>query len=343
MPGSSNHALRSIRQWLSPVLDPAAYIDSLAAEEGLDAEKPADVRPFLDRLQWHLSMKLRNIHMGSERSLLRGHGLDFANLREYVPGDDLRKIDWNVFARTFTPHIREYHEEKQLTVWIVADLTPSMFFGHRRYKARQLLDLAGLIAVLAGNAGFRLGLFCFNGVERLIIKPASGQGHMQGLIKTLLVQYEACENRRFDQLPEKSLMETHCFELSKLVQKRSFVFFLSDFLSGEPGWKKPLGNLSRHSMVNCLALVDPVEESLPEDAGLLDVFDPETGEIVTIDCGDPRFREQYARQVSEARQRLVSALAVSARVEPAPTDADPVDILIRLFKPVGAGHSRRRP
>lgn len=336
--GAASDSFRSIRQWLLPILDPAGYVDTLVAleEQEKQATAPPDnARQLLERLQWHLSRKLKNIHMGSEKSLLRGQGLDFANLREYTPGDDIRKIDWNVFARTFTPHIREHHEEKQLTVWIVADLTPSMLFGHRKNKARQLLDLAGLIALLAGNAGHKLGLFCFDGKERLISRPTAGQPHMQGLIKTLLQQYEAGKSRPFEHPLEENLMETHCFELSKLVQKRSFVFFLSDFLSGRSGWEKSLGNLSRHSMVSCLMLVDPVEQVLPEEAGLLDVFDPETGGVVTLDCTDPEFRADYVQKVQEEQQYLITTLSMGARVELASTETDPVDTLVRLFRPGG--------
>src|SRR5215470_17110747 len=115
------HALTG---WLDPVLNPRACLDI--------PEPPTEAMPvdaWLRLLESRLRQKIREGYDGSKQSLVRGYGLDFADLREYVPGDDIRKIDWNVFARTLSPHVKEYHEERQLTVWVFVDFTPSMFFG----------------------------------------------------------------------------------------------------------------------------------------------------------------------------------------------------------------------
>ncbi len=328
-----------LKAWFLPVLDPGAYLDHLIVDEAVNTLE-SDASRLLERLQWQLIQRLKLMDPGSRASFLKGQGLDFANLREYVPGDDIRKIDWNVFARTLTPHVREYHDEKQMTVWLVLDLTPSMQFGHRKRKAELAVELAGLLGTCAMKAGFKVASMVFDGVHREVIQPKAHQKHLQQMFQRILVQQDESANAPFSPEASFSALFEYTQELAHLVPKNAFVFFLSDFLSSSPGWENALSDLARHSLLTCVLIQDPVERDLPEGVGLLETFDPETGGVITIDCDNPDFCNRYAQWTAEYTERLIQQISLSGHVISTDTTVSPEQTIIELFQ---ASSSRPLP
>lgn len=327
--------------WLTPIWDPLACLDPPPkAVRAIDGDK------LLRRLAFQMQERIRAANFGEQQSLLKGQGLDFTNLREYQPGDDIRKIDWNVFARTFTPHVREYQEEKQLTVWLVMDLTPSMFFGRNRLKAERVLEWVGLLGLLALRQKHRLGFYCFTGTETHLLQPKPGHAHLQHAMKLLTDCFESGKTRielrnkpPEDVLPEDVLAE-HCQVLSRLVGKRSSLFFCSDFLSHGPSasWERFLGEISRHSQLHTLIFEDPGECEIPAGLGLLEVFDPETGRTAWLDTTDAQSLKAYQGRVEAQRQDLFRLLGTLGRPLRVGTEDDPLQTLFQLFLPM-----RHRP
>lgn len=312
--------------WLDPILNPLACLPLPPDAVGTSQEKAETV---LRRLEALLQQKLRYALIGEKRSIVRGQGLDFADLHEYTPGDDIRKIDWSVFARTLSPHVREYHEEKQLTLWLAVDCTPSMHFGRAQTKMGQAVELAGLICLLADKANHKLGAFLIKPEGTEIIPPRTGHAQVQRVMQTLLdTSTEAPESK----IAEKDPLPNACTQLGHLVQKHTTVIFLSDFLSFSDRWGIPLGQLSRHARMIYLLLQDPVELRLPEKIGLLPVIDPETGESVTLDTHDAAFLKAYETHAVAAAEGRLHRLRETGIAVTASTERDPADIILELVK-----------
>ncbi len=349
-----NNLRQNLLRWLDPILNPEACLPPTLkpamAEESADA--------MLKRLDLLLRQKVRFALSGERKSRLKGQGLDFSGLREYSPGDDIRKMDWSVFARTLSPHVREYQEEKQLTLWLAIDLTPSMHFGRLQTKAQQAVELAGLLALMAQKAHHKLGALVTYGNDSRIISPKTGPAQVQHLMKILLEELDRSAAEQSRPVPVSSepneqadnqsslasapLTEA-CRKLGHLVQKQHTVVFLSDFLSGTTdlqtplGWKAPLGELSRRAQLLCLMLSDPVEQALPAELGLLALRDPETGETVEVDTNNAEWLRQYAQAVKteqEARLKVLREMGVATL---ALTETEPVQTLLALLTGQEAG------
>ena len=230
-------------------------------------EAPADRRSrpvsaperVLQRLDWQVVRRLDGLLQGDYRSLFRGSGLDLASLREYEPGDDVRLIDWNVTARTTIPHVRQYHEDREVTAWFLLDLSPSVDFGtveDGRQKRTVLLDFTATMARLLTRRGNRVGALLFaSQVDRTI--PASG-----GRAQVLRIVEDLMDEPRLAHAPVTDLAAL--FEAAhRTIRRRSMVMIVSDFISA-PGWEKPLHLLNRRHEVLAVRLVDPRETELPD-------------------------------------------------------------------------------
>jgi uncharacterized protein (DUF58 family) len=246
----------------------------------------------LQRLDWKVIRRLDGLLQGDYRSLFYGYGVDFADLREYQPEDDIRYIDWNVTARMNTPYIRQYVEDREITAWFLLDLSPSVDFGGlQALKRTVLIDFVTTVARLLTRHGNRVGaMFYGSKIERTI--PAKG-----GRIQVLRLVN--------DLLKQQPLPRAPFTDLSPLIQgglyaikKRSLVFIISDFISA-PGWERPLSLLNQRHEVLAVRLWDPREVELP-DIGPVVMEDSETGEQLYVDTHDRAFR---ARFTEAARQR----------------------------------------
>jgi len=239
----------------------------------------------LQRLDWQVIRRLDGRLQGDYRSLFFGYGVDFSDLREYQPGDDIRYIDWNVTARMDTPYIRQYVEDREITAWFLLDLSPSVDFGTAgALKRNVLVDLVTTLARLLTRHGNRVGaLFYGSRVDRLI--PArGGRPHVLRLLNDLLKQ---------PVLPKSPLTDlTPLFRAAlRMIKRRSLVFIISDFIS-VPGWERMLGPLNRRHEVVAVRLYDPREVELP-DVGPLIMQDAETGDQLYVDTHDRAFRRRF--------------------------------------------------
>ena len=251
------------------------------------------------RLDWEVIRRLDGLLQGDYRSLFYGYGVDFADLREYQPGDDIRYSDWNVTARMDTPYVRQYVEDRVITAWFLLDLTPSMDFGTvQSLKRSVLIDFVTTIAQLLTRHGNRVGaMFYGNRVERTI--PArSGRIQVLRLVNDLLKQPTYATSTATN-LAQLLLAGLHT------IKRRSLVFIISDFIS-EPGWEQPLNLLSQRHEVLAIRLWDPREMELP-DIGPVIMEDAETGEQLYVDTHDRKFRQRF----QEAAQRRQTELAES--------------------------------
>jgi uncharacterized protein (DUF58 family) len=279
----------------------------------------------LQRIDWQIVRRLEGQLQGDYRSLFYGYGVDFADLREYQPEDDIRYIDWNVTARMNTPYIRQYVEDREVTAWFLLDLSPSMDFGNAAtLKRSMLVDFVTTMARLLTRHGNRIGAVFYGGrIERTI--PARG-GRLQvlRLVNDLLKQpcLERAPFTRLGALLEGGL---------NAIKKRSLIFVISDFIS-EPGWERPLKLLNQRHELIAVRLWHPSELELP-DIGPVIMEDSETGEQLYVDTHDPRLRARF-RQAALQREAMLHQAFRSASVEALSlaTDEDLVRAIVRFAR-----------
>src|SRR5436309_10217704 len=287
----------------------------------------------LQRLDWQVVRRLDGLLQGDYRSLFYGYGVDFADLREYQPEDDVRYIDWNVTARLDTPYVRQYVEDREITGWFLLDLSPSMDFGTlQSLKRTVLIDFVATLARLLTRHGNRVGaMFCGSTSVERTIPPRGGRPQVLRLIDDLL-KYPRLTAAPFTDLTP--LLESG----RSSIKRRSLIFVISDFISA-PGWERPLNLLNRPHEVLAVRLFDPREAELP-DVGPLIMQDAETGEQLYVDTHDKRFRGRFQTAAAERQAALSDAFkrpgmdAVSLS-----TDEDLVRAIVRMAT---LRHGRRR-
>lgn len=258
------------------------------------AELAREVR----RLQIAARRRVNDLFAGEYHSAFKGHGIEFAEVREYEPGDDVRTIDWNVTARTGKPFIKRFVEERQLTVIVCVDVSASGLFGTRgRFKRRLEIECAAVLAMAATRNQDRVGLQVFSERVERFIPPAKGSIHCQRLIRDLLAHRPAARGTSIAAAVE---------HLTHMLKRRSVIFLISDFES--PPYDKQLRTLAQRHDVVAVTVSDPAEASLPS-LGLVDVIDPETGRLRVLDLSGSR-RRSYAStraRTREARDRMIAS------------------------------------
>jgi uncharacterized protein (DUF58 family) len=276
-----------------------------ANDERLNAEAGGAERA-LRRLEWTVIRRLDGLLQGDYRTLMRGTGLDLADLREYQHHDDVRHIDWNVTARLQTPHVRVFTEDREMSAWFVLDLSRSVDFGSGQRAKREIsAGFVGVLARLLTRHGNRVGALVYGTDLEAVIPPRSGRRHVLHLLHAM--------ERRADKIEAAPTQKgmTRLADLLKsaatLMPRRSTVFVVSDFLS-EPGWERPLGQLVQRHEVIAVRLFDPLELELP-DLGLVPLRDAETGEQLWVDTHDAGFRKRFARLAAEREATLRASLA----------------------------------
>ena len=277
----------------------------------------------LQRLDWTVIRRLDGQLQGDYRTLFRGQGIDFADLREYQPHDDVRYIDWNVTARLQTPYIREYNEEREVTAWFLLDLSPSVDFGSHMVKKRAVAaDFVAVLARILTRHGNRVGAIFYGGSVDKVIPARSGRQQVLHILHQMLSRPELKSSKPTDL---RELLTTGF----QMMQRRSVVFVVSDFISA-PGWAEPLGHLAQRHEVVAVRLYDPLEMELP-DLGLLVIQDAETGEQVFVDTHDKGFRKRFAA-VAEKREMALRTGLREAGVDALElsTGDDLVDAVLRF-------------
>jgi uncharacterized protein (DUF58 family) len=267
--------------------------------------------------------RLDGLLQGDYRSLFYGYGIDFADLREYQPEDDIRYIDWNVTARMNTPYVRQYVEDREITAWFLLDLSPSVDFGaDARLKRAVLVDFVAILARLLTRHGNRVGAMFFSSkIERTI--PARG-----GRLQVLRLINDLQKQPR---LPKAAFTDLNLMLSGGLhtIKRRSLVIVISDFISA-PGWERPLALLNQRHEVLAVRLWDPREAELP-DVGQVILEDTETGEQLFVDTHDSRFRARYAAAAKE-REAALAATFKKAGVDglALSTEEDMVRAIVRF-------------
>ncbi|HET8656534.1 MAG TPA: DUF58 domain-containing protein [Longimicrobiaceae bacterium] len=277
-----------------------------AARAEPEAPAPGEVLRQVRRIELRTRGLVNSLFTGEYQSVFKGHGIEFAEVREYLPGDDVRTIDWNVTARLGTPYIKRYVEERELTILLVVDLSGSQRWGTRgRLKSDVVVEVAATLAMSAVRNNDRVGLvLATEGVER-VIPPRKSRRHALRLVRDLLTFRPERNGTDLAAAVEYA---------ARIAPARSIVFVFSDFQLGE-GWESfsraLTGATARHDVV-AVHLGDPGDFDLP-NVGLLAVRDPETGRRAVLDTSRRDTRERYARVVNgelERAHRLFRRLGV---------------------------------
>lgn len=250
----------------------------------------------LKRLDWYVVRRLDGMLQGDYRSLFFGHGLDLAEVREYQPEDDVRYMDWNVTARMGEPYVRQYMEDREITAWLLLDLSGSIDFGTALMRKRDLVhDFAAVLARLLTRHGNRVGAILFSGQIDEVVPPRGGA--LQAL--RLIHQISRPDRRS---TPGATNLAEVLDQAGKTLRRRSLVFVVSDFISA-PGWEQSLSRLARRHEVVAVWVRDPREEEIP-DIGPVVMQDAETGEQIYVETQDRKFRARFRALVEERRRHI---------------------------------------
>ncbi|KAF5431570.1 hypothetical protein C5S39_05485 [Candidatus Methanophagaceae archaeon] len=233
---------------------------------------------------------------GEYHSIFKGRGIEFSEVREYVPGDDVRAIDWNVTARLNAPFVKEFIEERDLTLFIVFDLSSSNEFGFQRSKKDVCYDIAASLMFAAMRNNDNVGLCLFTDRVEKFVPPRKGNKHILKLLRELI--YHEPKSKTTD-------IRTALSYLNKVIKKRSIIFIISDFLT--PDFEKPLKQLKSKHDVILVDMADVHEEDIP-DIGYAFLEDYETGEQILVDTSDSEFRMRYTELVRTSREAFLTTL-----------------------------------
>ena len=262
--------------------------------------EPGSTRSLLRRLRWTVLRPLAHRPNGDERSRLAGPGIEFSHVREYQPGDDVRRIDWPLTARSDRAYVREAHDERGLDIWLVVDVSPSIDWGTANGLKRDVaVDVAALAGQLLGRRGNRVGLLLFAEQTLGIVPPGTGQAHLERVVGRLRAEPRRSANGPTD-------LARVLTALPRLVRRPSLIVLLSDFLVTD-GWVERLRPLAHRHEVIAVRLRDPRESDLP-NVGLVTFEDPETGEQLTVDTGSARLRENFHEAAATQSATLDRAL-----------------------------------
>jgi len=256
---------------------------------------------------------------GNYHSVFKGQGIEFSEIRDYRPGDDIRAIDWKVTARFNHPFIKEFIEERDLRVYFVFDYSASGSFGNLVEKRRKAIELCAALMFSAMRNNDNIGLFIFTKEIEKYIPARKGRRHILKLISTL-VSYKP-KSRTTN-------LERALSFVSNVVKRRSIIFIISDFYCQE--FAKPLADLKNRHDVITIKVNDFRENNIP-DIGLIQLEDEETGEQILIDTSDPEFRKNYAKVMAKEERRL-DKLFKKHKIDAVSIITDePYDVPLRKF------------
>jgi len=284
---------------------------------------PPEILKKVKLLEINTRKLVNSTFAGQYHSAFKGQGMTFSDFREYVAGDDVRAISWNLTARTGKTYIKKYEEERELTIILAVDVSGSMGFGSKNYlKGEVITHLAAILAFSAAKNNDNVGLLLFTDQVEHFVPPKKGRGHIQRILRDLYYHEPKTQNTRIGVASEY---------LSGILKKRATIFLMSDFLSPEP-FGQMLKRLSRKHELISVVVSDEAEMTVP-DMGLIDYYDPETEEIITLDTSSARFRkivyEEFKKyrnfREDEFRKAQIDRIDV-------PNTGDYVDPLLNYFR-----------
>jgi len=274
------------------------------------------------RIEIRARRLVASVFLGEYHSVFRGRGIEFSEVRQYEPGDDVRAIDWNVTARMGAPYVKKYIEERELTVLLVVDVSASSAFSSTAMTKRQLAtEVAATLAFAAIASNDRVGLVTFSDHVERFVPPGKSRKHVLRIVRELL--YAQPLGRATDVVAALAYV-------MRVARRRAVVFVLSDFF--DQGFEQQMRAAAARHEVLALSLNDPRESSLP-DVGLLELEDAETGERALLDTSDTGVRAAYARRAADRLARRRRAFAAAGVEEIAlSTDRSYVEPLLRAFR-----------
>jgi len=265
---------------------------------------------------------VNDILAGEYESVFKGRGMEFDEVRPYQPGDDIRAIDWNVTARTGHPYVKQYVEERELTIFFLVDLSASGAFGSgQRLKNEVAAELCALLAFSAIKNNDKVGLIAFTDTVEMFIPPKKGTTHVLRLIREIL-----------SFAPERGgtniAASLHLF--GRITHKRAVAFLVSDFIDRD--FYRPMRIIARRHDLIAVSVTDPREQELP-DAGLIELEDAETGGRLLIDSSNPAVRRAFAAAAGKRANELAGQFAAMGVDHiPLQTSQDYVLDLVRFFR-----------
>ena len=304
------------------VVSPAAAHGKASVRERRTVQVPTDVLRQVRLMELRTRGLVNALFTGEYHSVFKGQGMEFAEVREYVDGDEVRTIDWNVTARMGHPFVKRFVEERELTVMLAVDHSGSERFGTvQRFKSELATEIGAVLAMSAIRNNDRVGALLFTDRVEHVVPPGKGRRHVLRLIRDVLVHEP--EGRGTD-------IPAAIDYLAKMLPHRSIIFLISDFVA--TGLERPLKILAQRHDVIAVTITDPRERVLP-DIGLARFTDPETGAVVGVDTGDRVLRERFAKAMQDevdARTQLLRRLAIDEVA--VRTDQRYVEPLLRFFR-----------
>ena len=269
--------------------NPREQSDADESVRGIPPDLIAQVR----RLEIRTRRIVQELFGGEYHSVFRGQGNQFREVREYFPGDDTRSIDWNVTARMGDPYLKQYEEERELTVMVLADLSASGRFGSaHRMKSAAMAELGALLVFSALGNQDKVGLILFSDDVELYVPPRKSRSHGLRVVRELL--YHPPKGRGTD-------IASALTTLNRVQKRKAVVFLLSDFI--DEGYERILATVGRRHDLIAMQLFDPRERELVP-AGLLRMEDAETGEEFLVDSSDARFNAAFSAAATERQQKF---------------------------------------
>lgn len=283
-----------------------------------------DLLKKIRRIQIRTRSVVSDVFAGHYHSAFKGQGMEFEEVREYVPGDDIRSIDWNVTARMGHPFIKKFREERELTVMLAVDVSGSQQFGSQARLKRDLAaEIAAVLAFSAIQNNDRVGLLLFTAGAEHAVPPRKGTGHVLRVIRDVL--YHRPKGSGTD-------IAQALHYLNRIHHRRTVTFLISDFL--DEGFEPVLRSYARRHDLIAIQVTDPREADLAP-VGVMAVRDPESGLMREIDTSDPASRAAYRQRFAEQRERT-ERLLKSSGIDHIAVTTDPagdyVHDLIRLFR-----------
>jgi uncharacterized protein (DUF58 family) len=271
-----------------------------------DAEHTREILRKVRQIEIRSNRLVAELFAGSYHSAFKGQGIDFEEVREYQPGDEVRTIDWNVTAREGFPFVKQYKEERELTIVLAVDISKSTQYGSSSESKREkLAELAALVAFSASRNGDKVGLLLFSDQTELYLPPAKGHKHALRILREVLFRPTHGKSTDLNRAVQ---------ELNQVTRRRAVIFLLSDFIvdqvfSNEEGSAHEVlyHQLSytrlKHDLI-CVRVFDPRESELP-DVGLIDLKDLETDQTITLDTSDSNTRKRYA-EIYRKKSEIIS-------------------------------------
>jgi uncharacterized protein (DUF58 family) len=245
-------------------------------------------------LEFKAKHLVTNVLAGEYSSAFRGQGMEFDKVREYFEGDDIRSIDWNVTARMSSPFVKVYSEERELTLMLIIDVSPSLeFSSEKNFKTKLVAELAAILAFMATKNKDKVGLLIFSDHVEKFVPPQKGMSHIWHIIRTILAHKSKGSN--------KTDISGALSYFANVCKKRSMCFVISDFYSKD--YHKSLQQIARKHDVTCVQMLDEREVEIP-NIGNVSFVNPENKQVVSVNSGSSKFREMFMQKSQAEQEKL---------------------------------------